>query len=222
MPNIRSRYRSVDDASMRHSNTYVALCNAELDIMVPYFVAGVTGSNSMPSFILRHLDNGQTTEVSMDNPRLVIDRPTLGMVNQLCSTTNKGVAMWYTSSPSRQIKRSLDFSFIRGMHLLKSEVLDHLTVNVGRTTRQSHDVAVSTFFNKIYPSFEEANEKILRLEALSVAFSPKFALAMHPSYGVVLMYKTLLVGWVTNMTPQLGSGFEYLQEQLEENVHGNV
>jgi hypothetical protein len=221
--NLSTRYRSREDASMRHSGTYIGIYDPSIDLIKPYYVRSVEGDSSNPILNLRSITNEEEyLDINMQDSALVSDRPTLGLVNLRCSRTNKIVATWFEAHAARQIKRSLDFNHINShtisLHPLPNDVSLRVIVNDNINREKS----VSTFFNKLYPSFLEAYEEIVNLNAVSIAFSPKFSLAISRTSGIIIMYKELQVGWLEGMTPTLAPSFSYLVEQLMENIYGDA
>lgn len=206
--NIDSRYRGLNDVSMRHSDTVVGVV---IDGQVtPYKVRGISGSDREPELILRKMKDRHHGRhelvLSINDPSLILDRPDCGMANHTVS--GKNITVFYTTKASRQYKRSLPFG-----HLGSKRIGN---INLSRPDHEAAD-ACFQFYNDIYYSFGDALRLILTGEACSVAFSDKFALALHREKGIVIYYKTNLVGYVdSDEEPVLVPSKIHLQEQLEE------
>jgi hypothetical protein len=218
MPNFSTRYRSSGDASMRHSGTYIAIFNPDTGLKTPYYVGDVGGERSNPTLSLSSPRGDR--RVNIGDANVIMERPTLGMVNYRCGVTRKLFAVWHESRASRQIKRSLDFN------LIDSSIIGALALSrimhVSLDTTNSRQRAVDTFYNKEYPSFSECREQVASGSTYSLAFSDKFALCAHKTAGIVVYYKDKIVGYMGDTHPILLTQFEYLTEQLEEAANGYV
>lgn len=212
-------YRSLGDVSMRHRDTFVGVLDPSTALIVAYYVENVTGSDSSPELVLRNkLHPGSSSlTISINDTNLMINRPLLGMVNHTCGTSGITYAMFYDSKAYRQIKKSLTFSMLNST--LIGQTLMGNTINI-RMSPNSKTVAANHFFNQTYPLFSECLSKINTGEAASIAFSSKFALTMSRNNGILIGYKNVIVGLVTDGVATLREGFEYLQEQLEEESYG--
>lgn len=219
--NFSGRYRSSGDASMRHSNTYIAIVDPVTGIKAPYYVEEVGGDRSNPTLTVSSME-GHTRSCNVGDPDVIMERPTIGMVNYRCPSTRRLFAVWHESLASRQIKRSLDFNLINVTVLRQYEIEHFTNCRPNRDNAFNRKVATKTFYNKEYPSYSESLESIVTGINYSCAFGERFALCVHPDAGIVLYYKTLIVGYVSDTHPILLEPFQYLQEQLEEAANGYV
>jgi len=215
---FRQRFRSSGDASMRHRGTYMGLRDS-LGIIQPIYIEGVGGDSSNPTLEYSNVLNGNHESVRMNDPRLVIERPELGMGNLECRATRKTVALWHEGRASRQVKRSLSFDIIKRDVICK-EQSRYFSTSIDTSSRQGKHSTLSNMFNNHYPTYSRALGSIVSGDAISIAFCKKFALANHPQYGVAVYYKTKLVGLVPETLPVLFEQYEYLTEILEELSHG--
>ena len=220
MPNFNSRFRSINDASMRHSNTYVAIRDNTTGVLVPYKVEAVTGSTSDPTLELIGFSNDHRS-VNMSSPNLIINRPSLGMVNFNCVRTDLTFAVWNETKAQRQVKRSLDLSLININILGLRDIDNYMRTSISKDNNRLN--MTSTFFNKVYPTFNAALTKVTEGLLFSCAFSDKFAVAAHRRGGIVIYYKNTIVGYVDDLNyPVLLSQFNYLNEQLQESANAYV
>tara|TARA_R100000544_G_scaffold34785_1_gene21774 strand:+ start:64 stop:717 length:654 start_codon:yes stop_codon:yes gene_type:complete len=211
---FRQRFRSIGDASMRHRHTFVGVKDPDTGFIVPRWINEVEGDVSNPRLLLADKE-GSESRMNMTDPLLVLERPVIGMSNTQCTRRNKGVAIWWESRASRQIKRSLDFS------LLSKNVISNGIVSLNVDSCKY--VHVSTFYNESYPSFVECVDKVRQGDSLSAAFSKRFAVGLHLRCFVALYYKGTIVGHVSlNGDAVLIPQFEYLTETLEESLHVDV
>lgn len=220
MPNydFRQRFRSVGDASMRHSRTYVAVIDDE-GLYHPYYVNEVSGSTSDPTLHLVNRDGSNQREIRMSDSRLVTERPEIGMVNVQCRRTRKTFALWSEALASRQIKRSLDFNLIRAEPVGRGIAESHFRFDVSLRHGDNKEKALDSYYNARFPKYTECLEGVARGRHYSMAFSRRFALGAHPRCGVALYYKNIIVGYVPDCIPVLLPQFEYLAEQLEESAN---
>lgn len=222
MPSIdfSSRYRSTDDASMRHRGTYMALKVPATGLLTPIYIDDVTGSRSNPRLSVTSITD-RTSEIRMDDPLLVLERPELCMVNLICENTGKELAAWHETGAERQIKRSLDLRMVTSI-MVGANPLELATRCFATLRGENRKAAVTTFYNKSYPLYSECFEKVISGRAYSMAFSERFALCVHKRAGVVLYYKATIVGYIENSYPVLLEQFQYLAEQLEESANAYV
>lgn len=204
---------------MRHRETFVGVLDTATATIKAYYVENVIGTDREPQLYLTDRLNPANSRLTLPltDPNLIINRPLLGMVNHTCEYSGVTYACFYDSKAYRQIKKSLTFNmlntFIVGNQVWGRAITIH-------QRRDSRAVAATHFFNQIYPVFSECLSKIEEGEAVSIAFSSKFALTMSRNNGILLAYKSSIVGTVTEGTATLREGFEYLQEQLEEESYG--
>lgn len=211
---FRNRYRSMDDIAMRHSRCICGIKDEESGLFIPHRIDNVRGSLSSPGLIVRKLiEDESTIAINLDNPGLRLERPELVMANIKELRTNTEIAVWSSALPYRQVKRSLSPEMFKICNINFSRDIDIIT---DKYTRQSTYQLFHSFYNQEYPSYVAILEKIRNSELLSGAFSTLFALSAHPIYGIVLVYKDKIVGYIEEDRPILCSSFRYLQESLEE------
>lgn len=221
MPNFSGRYRSTSDASMRHRGTFIALREETTGLLIPHYVEDVGGDRANPRLSLTTPD-GNNIDRRVGDRLVVMERPTLCMVNYRCPRTRKLFAVWHESLATRQIKRSLDFNLLQ-IQVLGSESLErHTQCHPNGDSRNNRKLAVHTFYNKEFPPYSEALESVSTGRCYSLAFGERFALCAHLAAGVVLYYKSQIVGYLGDTHPILLEQFQYLQEQLEEAANGYV
>ncbi|WGH49962.1 hypothetical protein [Pseudoalteromonas phage vB_PtuP_Slicky01] len=214
--NIRNRYRSHSDVSMRHCSTFVGV-RSPSGIVVPYYV------ESTSEYVLNLRKASLSTtglerlNKNIDDPDLIIDRPECGMYNVL-NSANEILAQYLSVQPARQTKRS--FSLSNTQYL----VMESTVRPLGSYRRDGFDDnlfgMLDTFFNDKYPTFQGALTSIKNGQGfvLSIAFSREFALGIAANgNGIILLYKGALVGFLDGEDILvLNNGFEYLHESLEE------
>ena len=213
-----NRFRSLGDASMRHRGTYIALRVAH-GLLKPYKILDLTGNARDPSLHLGPVGSGEPITVSMSDSRVVMERPEIGMANVLCNSTRKGVALWHEAIARRQVKRSLDFSLITPKFIGKAEASRMFRLSVDSSSTTSRGKILDAFYNDRYPSYTECVEAVNTGRCISMAFSKRFALCIHPRCGIVIYYKNIIVGYVTEGTAVLLDQFNYLTESLEESSY---
>lgn len=214
MLKYQSRFRSVSDANMRHASTWVGVKNPSTDTIVPKQISEITGD--LQNLRVRFSDG---SVLSYDDPLICLKRPELCMVTLLCSNTGKKIAVWLEADPSRQVKRSLDLSQVKTRVLKVFERLVSLRPSVSERNTVS---VVSTIFNKLYPSVDSVLEELRGGTAFSIAFSPRFALSLHPAGGIILQYKDYIVGHVEGQRIVLAPHYQYLLEQLGDYYNVDV
>jgi len=209
--NTNSRYRGLSDISMRHSDTIVGYVMSD-GTVTPYVVRGVEGSHSNPELVLHKLTRDhsgpESRVVGINHPDLLLDRPDCGFAN--LRWEGKTFAVFYSTRALRQYKRSLV------MNQLQVKLVGNPRCQL-RTNGNNQAIAAYCFFNDSYPRFQEALATINSGSSYSIAFSDKFALCIHETKGIVMYYKTELVGYIDGEgTPTLVPAKIHLQEQLDE------
>lgn len=216
--NYRQRFRSTSDASMRHRGTFIGIRQPD-SIIKPYYVQDVVGEASNPGLELQEVNSSRTLSVYMGDSNVVMERPEVGMSNLICGVTRKTFAVWHESTARRQIKRSLDFNFIDKHIIGKAEARGSFSHSISNSSGISKHKTLDAFYNDRYPRYTECLASISQGRNVSMAFSKRFALCVHPRCGVVLYYKNTIVGYVVEVEPVLLPQFEYLAETLEESSY---
>ena len=210
-----TRYRSINDASMRHRHTFIGVKNLNDNSITAAYVEEVRGSRDNPRFVLVN-QAGVESSITMDDRRSVTHRPLLGMVDYRCPRTDKDYAVWIESTADRQVKRSLDFRLLSHKIINSSQLFEIANCSI-EASRANKFKAVETFYNKDYIRFNNALSLIESGERFSVAVSEKFALSCYRYVGVAIYYKSYVVGYINEAgLPVLLDAYTYLREQLQE------
>jgi hypothetical protein len=207
---------------MRHRGTYIALRELRTGLLIPHYVEDVGGDRNNPRLSLTNVRTIDSLTKSVGDSDVVMERPTVCMVNQQCSRSRKLFAVWYESGAHRQIKRSLDFNLLSSTVIGRQALERFTTCNPDGSSNGNRLLAVEAFYNKEFPTYGQCFEAVSEGRYYSLAFSERFALCAHKDAGIVLYYKTQIVGYIGDTHPILLEQFQYLQEQLEESANGYV
>lgn len=215
--NYRSRYRSLDDVSMRHRGTWIGISNPTSGVVNVMRVDSVEG-NLSESIIFNGVDkDGNNISCRLSDPNVIITLPEICMVNHVCPNTGITVALWNELTASRQLRRSLNLDHVY------SNPLGHDSLPRRIECDAPYSVRAYSFFNHTFPTFSEAYEAIISHSAYTIAFSSKFALGVLPDKGIVVYYRDKVVGYLDSQSNiVILEAFDHLTEQLQELTNVNV
>lgn len=213
------RFRSTNDASMRHRSTYIGIKKPD-GLIEPFLIQDVTGEADDPRLHLVTVGSASSSLTrNMSDLDVLMERPEIGMANLICHSTRKTCAVWYEAAARRQIKRSLDFSLLESKVIGDTEISSFFRVSVDTTSAPNRRKTLDAFYNDRYPRFTECIQRITEGRHVSMAFAKRFALCSHAKCGIVIYYKNIVVGYIEDNEAILLPQFNYLSESLEESSY---
>ena len=208
---------------MRHSGTYIGVTQG--DKIIPYRVNDAEGLGAGYARLRCHeVGSLDMSTLDLCSNGIIIDRPHIGFgVTSMASVsaiTNRRIksVVYYSNSPSRQIKRSLPHLGrlnAKTIHPLHA-VYDELQLgNVG-TNSADERLTVSWWFNNDYPTLDEAISMIKNTKAVAYPFHKDAAVTLTARGGLGILYRTKIVGSIVNGDPVIAPQYSYLNDRLSE------
>lgn len=196
-------YRSSGDVRQRHRGTFVAYTTASG--LKVYKVTDADGSGRDLRLQLTD-QQGNTTTKKVNDTRLILERPNIGMIN--LTRQDIKYAIWMSADARQQTKKSLYFD-LYSKHLIGNP-------QQGPSFGENKFKAAEQAYQPRFEPFDVVLSNIRERRSYSEAFSNKFALSVDRSGQIVLYYKHEIVGYVVENLPCLFDHCQYLLEQLEE------
>ena len=140
---------------------------------------------------------------------VIWEHPRMGFVNV------DSYAVHHNRVAARQWKRGLRESQIRSRHI-GIEMMHECNRNINSSFGRRENI--TEIFNPTFMAFEEAVYSIYSQSRFGTAFSPEFAVGVHPHYTrALLYYKGNQVGTVTDgCIPELSHSNSHLEPRLNK------